>query len=387
MNRLVLFSFYDPEGIADEYVFYLLKELRCVASELVVIVNGNINDSDKGRMYQISDEVIQRKNEGYDAGAYKDAIFNYIGVERLKNYDELVLCNDTFFGPLLPFEIIWNKFENKDVDFWGLHFWQAGYFECVSSFFIVYRKCILSDERFYKYWIENIDEKCANIREVYGAFELGLFFKLCELGYRYDVYADKDACHIMKSPDWAVIKYKVPFIKKKVFAPEYYSWENVYKVLSYISTTRIFDISLISKNVYRKYGWKLEWNTLEQAGNMYSKEYMTYPSNRSVKDIIALRQMCDAWGEKKVYIYGAGDVAAKIYFLLRKNIGNFGGFVVSKQDNQRFLFEYPVVEYKKGDLNGDCVIVGLNPQNSDEVRGILPETENIVYIWGCTEAE
>ena len=34
MNRLVLFSFYDKDDIADEYVYHLLKELKTIADNM-----------------------------------------------------------------------------------------------------------------------------------------------------------------------------------------------------------------------------------------------------------------------------------------------------------------------------------------------------------------
>lgn len=381
MNRLVLFSFYDKDGIADEYVYYLLRELQTIANEIVVIINGDITSNDRERLKEYSNQIIQRRNEGYDAGAYKDAIFNHIGVQQVKRYDELVFCNDTFYGPLIPFKAIWSSFEERELDFWGLHFWQTGYLNYMSSFFIVFRKDILSDDRFYDYWTENIDEKCKDIREVYGFFELGLFYKLCELGYQYDVYADKGAYHIMKSPDYAIRDYNVPLIKKKVFDPEYYHSENVYKALSYISKIQMFDINLIGKNALRKYEWKFDEKILEYAEDLYSREYKTVPSMRKAKGILEMKLFCEKWNNEKIYIYGAGNMSAKIYAVLSKDIKQFGGFIVSLMDSQQTMFGFPVVEYDHLLLNDKCIIVGMNPKNSDEVREKIKETDRVMYIW------
>lgn len=381
MNRLVLFSFYDKEGIADEYVYYLLKELQTIASKIVVIINGNINPLDREKLEAYSTQVLQRENEGYDAGAYKDALINYIGIEKVKEYDEVILCNDTFYGPFVPFKKVWSSFAEKDIDFWGLHLWQTGYLAYISSFFLVFRKKILLDDRFYKYWIENIDEKSRDIREVYGTFEFGLFCELCELGYRYDIYSDRVDCHIMKSPDYAIENYNVPVIKKKIFAPEYYHLENVYKALSYISKLKMYDIDYICENALRKYAWKIDKTKLYEAEKLNSYEYKSIPKRQKAGDIGALKAFCKKWHNNTIYIYGAGAVAAKIYILLKKEIKNFGGFIVSKLGDKQRLFGFSITEYDDISLGDKCIIVGVNPENSDAIRERIIETDKVIYIW------
>ena len=44
--------------------------------------------------------VFCRENIGYDAGAFKDALCTLIGWDTVYDYDELVLVNDSFLGPL-----------------------------------------------------------------------------------------------------------------------------------------------------------------------------------------------------------------------------------------------------------------------------------------------
>lgn len=382
MNRLVLFSFYDEDGIADEYVYYLLGELQTIASELVVIINGKITLNDRERFREYSSRIIQRENEGFDAGAYKDIIFNHIGIEQVKKYDELVLCNDTFYGPFVPFKTIWSSFEEKEIDFWGLHFWRAGYLNYMNSFFIVYRKEILLDNKFYEYWDKNIDEKCKDIREVYGTFEVGLFYNLCHLGYRYDSYTDKNACHILKSPDYAIENYNVPIIKKKIFDSEFYHSENVYKVLAYVSKMQIYDCDLIYKNALRKYGWEKDERYLSKGDTLVSDEYSTFPLERAVKHVDDMLAFCHMWDKETIYIYGAGRVAAKIYAVLQNDIKHFGGFIVSAMYDQQTLFGFPIVASEHLLLDDKCIIVGLNPQNSDEVRKKIIETDRVMFLWG-----
>lgn len=380
MNRLVLFSIFDDEGIVDEYVYYLLQELQSVANKVVVIINGNITSSSWEGLQKYAVQVIQRENVGFDAGAYKDILFNHIGIDNVKKYDELILCNDTFYGPLIHLKEIWKSFDDKNIDFWGLHFLQLGYLNCVSSFFLVFRKKLLLDDRFYEYWNQNIDIACKDIKLVYATFEVGLFYELCEMGYRYDTYTESDYHTIMLCPDYAIKKYNVPFIKKKAFSDRFFHPENIYKALSYVEAEKDYDIDLICKSVSRKYGCIINKDILNEK-DCFSEEHKILNADYVAKDILSLKEYCNTWYKETIYIFGAGSVASKIYFLLRKNIKNFGGFIVSNIDNEKVLFGQPIIDINNISLGSECIIIGLNPQNSDEIRLKIPETKKIFYIW------
>lgn len=384
MNRLALFSIFDEEGIVDEYVYYLLQELQSVANKVVVIINGNITSSSWERLQEYSVQVIQRENVGFDAGAYKDILFNHIGIDNVKKYDELILCNDTFYGPFVHLKEIWKSFDAKNIDFWGLHFLQLGYSYCVSSFFLVFRKKILLDDRFYEYWNKNIDITCKDIKLVYATFESGLFYELCDMGYRYDTYADKGdyhmMYHIMLCPDYMIKKYNAPFIKKKAFSDRFFHSENINKALLYVTAEKDYEIDLIYKSVSRKYGCIVN-NYMVNKKDCFFEEHKIINADYVAKDLFSLKTFCNTWYKETIYIFGAGSVASKIYFILRKNIKNFGGFIVSKIDNEKVLFGQPVIGMNSISLENKCIIIGLNPENTDEVRSKIPETNKIFYIW------
>ena len=120
LNRIAIFSFYDSEGIVYDYVEYYLNELKKNVARLVIVINGKILENEKKRLCVFTNEIIVRKNIGYDAGAYKECIMNYIGIGNMSKYDELVLCNDTCFGPFVGFDKIFKKMQNTLCDFWGM---------------------------------------------------------------------------------------------------------------------------------------------------------------------------------------------------------------------------------------------------------------------------
>ena len=69
MKRLGVFVFYDPQGVVDDYVLYLLGAVRSVCTEMVTVCNGKLTDEGRERLSQYSDAVFCRDNQGMDAGA------------------------------------------------------------------------------------------------------------------------------------------------------------------------------------------------------------------------------------------------------------------------------------------------------------------------------
>ena len=161
MNRLGVFVFYDKEGIADRYVFYLLKALHKSFTKLIIVVNGFINDESLSQMKSFSDDIFIRENKGYDAGAYKDVFAYYISAHELKAYDQIVLFNDSIFGPLCSMENMWTFFERNDMDFGGItkhpFFFDDGgnsFPSHIQSYFLVVNNKMFTSRLFTDFWCD-----------------------------------------------------------------------------------------------------------------------------------------------------------------------------------------------------------------------------------------
>ena len=72
-KRLGVFVFYDKDGIVDDYVIYLLNDLKENLDRLVIVCNGALTPDGRDRLEKISPEVYVHENHGYDVGAYKAA--------------------------------------------------------------------------------------------------------------------------------------------------------------------------------------------------------------------------------------------------------------------------------------------------------------------------
>ena len=196
MNRLCVFSMYDKRGKVQSYREYLIKELKQVSSDLIVVVNGKLEEHEKEKIRKYTNKIYCRENEGFDSGAYKDVIFNYLGRENVQKYDELILCNDTFFGPFISFEEIFCNMKKRQADFWGLNCISRKLFVYLESYFLVFRKRILIEDKFF-YYLENfIDEKECERSNIVAVYEIGLFRYLFKSGYKYASFVEMNSLNI-----------------------------------------------------------------------------------------------------------------------------------------------------------------------------------------------
>ena len=119
MKRAGIFLFYDPEGKVDDYILGCLGSLQQHMDYLLVVSNSPLDETNRKRLESVSSEVMERKNVGYDVGAYRDGL-RHLGWDHMGDYDELVLFNYTFFAPTHPWASLFDRTDKWDTDFWGI---------------------------------------------------------------------------------------------------------------------------------------------------------------------------------------------------------------------------------------------------------------------------
>ena len=118
-RRVVFYLLHDTRGDVDDYIVYKLGQLRPYAEHIFVVVNGRLTDEGRARLEPVADTVWVRENVGFDVWGYKAAMEEF-GRERLAEYDELILMNYTWFGPVRSFAPLFERMDAKPVHFWGM---------------------------------------------------------------------------------------------------------------------------------------------------------------------------------------------------------------------------------------------------------------------------
>lgn len=271
-DRIAIYFFYDPYGVADRYVLRFLEGLREIADRVFVVVNGPLEKASEEKIRQITNEILIRENTGYDAWAYK-AAFEAIGWDVLRAYEEVVYCNATIFGPVYPFSEMFGKMaEKEDLDFWGISFhpdlmtkdtlnpW--GYIpEHIQHYFVVYRKRFTNSPELKEYWDKL--PPITNYAETVGLHETVFTKYFADRGYRWDTYIryteEEESTHymLMYEPLKALVKYRSPVIKRKVFFLENSFvlsnsiGERVTDLLEQLQKDGLYDTDLIYENIIR----------------------------------------------------------------------------------------------------------------------------------------
>jgi rhamnosyltransferase len=114
----VVYVVWDRRGGVDDYVPYALRGLRDEAAHILVVVNGSLSEEGREKLSPVADEILVRDNAGYDIWAHKDAL-DHLGT-RIEEFDEVILTNDTWFGPVRPYAPVLSRMAQMPVDFWGM---------------------------------------------------------------------------------------------------------------------------------------------------------------------------------------------------------------------------------------------------------------------------
>ena len=367
MKRLGIFAFFDQDGIADKTDEYLLKSLTEVTERIIVVANGGIDEEAYQILSRYTKEVICRPNVGYDGGAYQDIFLHYIMREELHEYEEILIMNNTFYGPFYPWSQVFERMENMPGDFWGLTKHLAFYSpmvkknvpECVQSYFLVFRKRLFTNDLFWQFWADMGELR--TFEDVVNRFENAMTAFFSNAGFSYGVYTDlfPNLEYLQQKEYNAYTTFcfyllrdcQFPILKKRdgvsVFNPQ------TLPALEYIRNHYDYDLDILWSNASR---------TLRKAQliNEIDTFYQKY---------------------SHIYLYGCGIVAQEIerYFSERNWV--FDGFIETIPHAKEMRGK-PIIARDDFHFSDDTgVIIAMSRINTDEVRSVLPDSDSILYLF------
>lgn len=313
-NRLGICVFYDSDGIVDDYVSYFLDKLAPFLSQLCIVVNGRLSNEGRKKLQRYSHNIILRENIGFDAYAYKCALESY-GYEKLQEFNEVLVFNTTCFGPIYPFNELFEKIQNKTCDFWGVWDWKApvnsdwvqGWH--IPSFFCCYRNTLLKSETFKQYWETLPEIKTYNDAVLNHEQRQTPYFT--QKGFKYEVCYDlaKYATDEEYWPHIREIEYikneRFPLLKRRPFfiVNGQIDASHYKEIFSFIPKQTEYDLNLIIQNlkrtqnfdsitrtsVWKKMLWKIKSKIFL---GKKSAKYKNKIKNSSDRDII-IKQLKD----------------------------------------------------------------------------------------------
>lgn len=272
MKRCGIFLFFDKDGIVDDYVVNMLRDMKESVAHLLVVCNGFVLSDSLNRLRDVSDDIVCRANVGFDVGGYREGLF-YLGWKQLEQYEEIVLFNYTFYGPIYPFAEMFGVMENKEVDFWGItkhhkvdpdpfHQISYGYIpEHIQSHFLVLRKSLFMSYQYrdYIFNLGNIKSYTDSICKYEAVFTK--YF--ADMGFKWDVYCDSSEMEgyaynpIMFYAKTMLEEKRCPILKRRSFFTDYNDFllntcgEASVEVYEFLKEKEIYNLDWIWDNLLR----------------------------------------------------------------------------------------------------------------------------------------
>ncbi len=272
-NRLLIYFIYDKDGIADDYIIYMLNGLKKHVRDIRIVSNGMLENDSRKRLEKITPDILERENKGFDVWAYKEAM-EISGYDRLLEYDEIILMNYTIMGPVYPFCEMFDSMDNRDLDFWGItkfHEFKDGnpfgegrydYLpEHIQSHFIAIRRSMVSSEEFREYWqnmkmIESYQDSVSSHESVFTKY-------FSDMGYKWQVYADSEDYReltfqpIIGAAKRMISEKRCPVFKRRSFMQDYdivineSCGQEAVMLYEYLDKKTDFDVNLLWDNLLR----------------------------------------------------------------------------------------------------------------------------------------
>ena len=144
-RRTAVVASYFGDGTLPERLLYLIRGLREVVDNIVLVGDCPINPSEIEKLSSLVAIAKFERHGQYDFGSYRIgfSLAKDEGLLDKANVDELVMINDSCYGPIYPFEESFSTMESRDCDFWGYTGYNAFGHIHISSYFFLFRRKVI----------------------------------------------------------------------------------------------------------------------------------------------------------------------------------------------------------------------------------------------------
>jgi lipopolysaccharide biosynthesis protein len=108
----------------------------------------------------------------------------------ITEYDQVIICNDSVYGPLFNLGAVFKRMNQKKYKFWGITKSETPASH-IQSYFIVFGKEIIDDNSLYNFFL-NV-ESLSSKEEIIKKYEIGLSSWLRGYNHSYGAYSKSPA--------------------------------------------------------------------------------------------------------------------------------------------------------------------------------------------------
>lgn len=214
-KRAAIFAHWDSDGIIEDYVVYFLTELSKEA-DIIFVSDGTLLEDEKNKISEITIKIIDCLHGEYDFGSYKRGYKYFLNLDQ--QYEELILANDSCYGPFYPFKDLFSQMDRSDIDFWGIfeHYLRSEEYQHLQSFFLVFKQTVFQSE-FFNEFLLSVSKQDSKI-DIIMKYEVGLTRLLKSRGFAYSSlikFSKKNLTYTKEAFD-LIIKKQMPFLKRRI---------------------------------------------------------------------------------------------------------------------------------------------------------------------------
>ena len=181
-RRVAVFASYSGDGMLPPQVQPYLEGLRPFVDRIVVVCDNPIGPIRRATLVGLADHIIAERHGEYDFGSYKRGVAWAQQAGWLDEADDLILCNDSCFGPVGSFAPMFERMDARHLDFWGATDSQE-FHPHLQSFFVVLSWSVFQSGTFRNF-IQGVTKQ-PNVQQVIMKYEIGLTKTLAEAGYSW----------------------------------------------------------------------------------------------------------------------------------------------------------------------------------------------------------
>lgn len=184
-TRVAIFALFVKGGVINSKIEWYLSGLSEVVDHIIVVADNDLIGSQVDRLRKFTHHIIARRHGEYDFGSYKLGLQLASEAGLLEIADEVVICNDSCFGPIDSFLPMFKEMSVRDVDFWGISANKSPKLHLQSYFVVFKREAFLSRE-FRRFFTAVTSED--NVVSVILKYEVELTQVLERKGLRWDSF-------------------------------------------------------------------------------------------------------------------------------------------------------------------------------------------------------
>lgn len=275
--RIGIYSLDDAFPFIDEEKIYFLEHLKKCVDRVMIVCSASYEEGELGKLEALTDELYLNIG-GCAANRWKYGIELLLEDGSLRNGPELVLVNDSFFGPLYPLRHVFTDMDNRGLDFWGMtaegkrldtitgRQEERKRIRFLQPYFLCFYGNVTADPSFLPFW--------RNLPLFYDSAEYEKRFSIALTQYfgekfKWDVYADTamweaqegESCvpYSIVWPFELIRQKKLPVLSKAAVVIDreillnYQLGEQISFALRYIDEYTEYDSNLIYSYLIKRY--------------------------------------------------------------------------------------------------------------------------------------